>query len=64
MKWSKFILIFFLTVGSSMACFSQEKELSWEELQKQYKFPEWYTEARFGIWVHWGAQTEPLQGGG
>jgi len=48
----------------SITCFSQKKELSWEELTDQYEFPEWYTEARFGIWAHWGAQTEPEMGGG
>lgn len=48
----------------SLSCFSQDKELSWKELSENYEFPEWYTEARFGIWVHWGAQTAPLQGGG
>ena len=43
---------------------AQDKVLSWNELHKVYKYPSWYTEARFGIWVHWGAQTAPLKGGG
>jgi len=55
-------LVFTLFVCTS--AYSQQKELTWEELREQYEFPAWYTEARFGIWVHWGAQTEPLQGGG
>lgn len=38
--------------------------LSWEELSKQYKVPEWFTSARFGVWVHWGAQSVPESGGG
>ena len=44
--------------------YSQSKDMTWEQLQKEYKFPEWYTKARFGIWVHWGAQTQPRMGGG
>lgn len=37
---------------------------TWEELQKQYEFPRWYTEARFGIWVTIGPQSQPEMGGG
>ncbi|MBV7530771.1 alpha-L-fucosidase [Chitinophaga sp. sic0106] len=44
--------------------FAQQKDLSWQELRNQYQFPTWYTEARFGIWVHWGAQAQPDSGGG
>lgn len=44
------------------AVFAQQK--NWEELRKDYQFPKWYTEARLGIWVHWGAQSQPAEGGG
>ncbi|QZT38755.1 alpha-L-fucosidase [Halosquirtibacter xylanolyticus] len=37
---------------------------TWEEVTKNYEFPTWFTEARFGIWLHWGAQTQPSKGGG
>ncbi|MBI9064437.1 MAG: alpha-L-fucosidase [Marinilabiliaceae bacterium] len=63
-QYLKHLLFVFLAIVLSVNCYSQDKELTWEELRGQYKFPQWYTEARFGIWVHWGAQTEPLQGGG
>jgi len=53
------VMLVFCTSG-----YSQEKGMTWAELQKIYKFPKWYTEARFGIWVHWGAQTQPKFGGG
>ena len=26
---------------------------SWESLQ-QYRVPEWFRDAKFGIWAHWG----------
>lgn len=38
--------------------------LSWEELREHFKCPDWFEEARFGIWLHWGAQSQPAQGGG
>ena len=53
----------FITV-LSFPSYAQQKESSWEELRGIYEFPAWYTEARFGIWVHWGAQTQPERGGG
>ncbi len=60
----KHILFLLFAITTSITCYSQEKELTWEELGEQYEFPKWYTEARFGIWVHWGAQTQPKEGGG
>ena len=33
----------------------------WESL-KQYKTPEWFRDAKFGIWAHWSAQCVPEQG--
>ena len=34
---------------------------SWESLA-QYQTPEWFTDAKFGIWAHWTAQCVPEQG--
>jgi hypothetical protein len=34
---------------------------SWESL-KQYEVPEWFRNAKFGIWAHWGPQCQPGQG--
>jgi alpha-L-fucosidase len=36
-------------------------EPTWESL-RQYKVPEWYRNAKFGIWAHWGPQCQPEQG--
>lgn len=33
----------------------------WQSL-KQYKTPEWYKDAKFGIWAHWGPQCQPEAG--
>jgi alpha-L-fucosidase len=36
-------------------------EPSWESLQ-QYKVPDWFRNAKFGIWAHWGPQCQPERG--
>ena len=33
----------------------------WESLA-QYRTPEWYRDAKFGIWAHWGPQCQPEAG--
>jgi alpha-L-fucosidase len=34
---------------------------SWESLS-QYQVPEWFRDAKFGIWAHWGPQCQPERG--
>lgn len=34
---------------------------TWESL-KQWRMPEWFRDAKFGIWAHWTAQCVPEQG--
>jgi alpha-L-fucosidase len=34
---------------------------TWQSLQ-QYETPEWFRNAKFGIWAHWGPQCQPEQG--
>jgi len=34
---------------------------TWDSLE-QYKCPEWFRDAKFGIWAHWSAQCVPEQG--
>ena len=34
---------------------------SWESLRK-YECPDWFRDAKFGIWAHWTAQCVPEQG--
>ena len=31
-------------------------EPTWESLESQYQTPEWFRNAKFGIWAHWGPQ--------
>jgi alpha-L-fucosidase len=34
---------------------------TWKSLE-QYQVPDWYRNAKFGIWAHWGPQCEPEDG--
>ena len=36
-------------------------EPTWDSL-KQYKTPDWFRDAKFGIWAHWGPQCQPEYG--
>ena len=29
---------------------------------KQYQCPDWFRDAKFGIWAHWGPQSVPMEG--
>ncbi len=54
MKWISLILFTFLLNLS----FAQNFEPNLESLQ-QYECPEWFSDAKFGIYVHWGVYSVP-----
>src|SRR5689334_17399456 len=33
-----------------------------ESFQKGYRCPEWFRDAKLGIWAHWGPQSVPMAG--
>jgi alpha-L-fucosidase len=35
---------------------------TWESLRQNYQCPEWFRDAKFGIWAHWSAQCVPEEG--
>ena len=35
---------------------------TWGSLEAQYKVPEWFEDAKFGIFCHWGVQCVPEAG--
>ncbi|WP_128915393.1 alpha-L-fucosidase [Granulicella sibirica] len=37
-------------------------EPSWNSLKAHYKTPDWFRDAKFGIWAHWSAQCQPEEG--
>ncbi len=37
-------------------------QATWESLAGHYTTPEWFRDAKFGIWAHWSAQCVPEEG--
>ena len=35
---------------------------TWASLEQNYHLPDWYRDAKFGIWMHWGPQCQPGDG--
>jgi alpha-L-fucosidase len=35
---------------------------TWASLTQNYRAPDWFRDAKFGIWAHWSAQCVPEQG--
>lgn len=64
---NKLIVVLLVLATGGIQAKSHEKiqkgkfEASWESLQ-QYQTPEWYRNAKLGIWAHWGPQCEPENG--
>ncbi len=68
------LMLFALLAGSQSACQNTSSKSSetdvlqaarfeptWDSLQ-QYSCPEWFRDAKFGIYVHWGVYSVPAQG--
>ncbi len=37
-------------------------EATWESLEQNYTVPEWFKDAKFGIFIHWGVYSVPATG--
>jgi hypothetical protein len=65
MKVTKFILTTVFCFGTWIISKAQTLEApfqpNWESLS-QYKCPEWYKNAQFGIFIHWGVYSVPAFG--
>ncbi|HEX5397652.1 MAG TPA: alpha-L-fucosidase [Verrucomicrobiae bacterium] len=54
--------ISFIVVNTSSEPVAAGKfQPTWDSL-KQYQCPQWFRDAKFGIWAHWGPQCEPEDG--
>jgi len=51
-----FFLLFFLGMGRVAP--AQQYEPTWESLDKR-PVPEWFKDAKFGIFIHWGVYSVP-----
>ena len=41
---------------------AQTFEPTWQSLSENYQTPEWFADAKLGIWAHWGLQCVPEAG--
>lgn len=48
--------------GSGHAQGARPVAPTWESLASRYQVPEWFRDAKFGIWAHWGPQCQPEWG--
>ncbi|RZM28331.1 MAG: alpha-L-fucosidase, partial [Sphingomonas sp.] len=37
-------------------------EPNWPSLVSNYRYPDWFRDAKLGLWAHWGPQSVPEQG--
>ena len=55
---SRFILLLFIIAASTKTQAQQRFQATWESL-KTYQTPDWFKDAKFGIFIHWGVYSVP-----
>ena len=55
---SRFILLLFIIAASTKTQAQQRFQSTWESL-KTYQTPDWFKDAKFGIFIHWGVYSVP-----
>lgn len=56
------LLIMLLLISAGLKAQNQSVESSWESLRSR-PYPEWFTNAKLGIFIHWGVYSVPSYGG-
>lgn len=57
---SQLLLVFFLVLATTHASAEEFRyEADWESIRSQYECPEWFRDAKFGIFVFWGPASVP-----
>ena len=70
MKKHTVILIYICVIATLLSCSPIKHEVvmegqytpTWESLAQYKQAPDWFRDAKFGIWAHWGPQCQPEQG--
>ncbi len=58
-KTNKYVLLAFFSIIVSSSITAQERfQPTWESL-KIYQTPDWFRDAKFGIFIHWGVYSVP-----
>lgn len=63
-------ILWALPIFLACSCFASQNEVvmegefkpAWESLSHYNQAPDWFRDAKFGIWAHWGPQCEPESG--
>jgi alpha-L-fucosidase len=58
----KILLACLLSTSLLLPATAQQMFKPTDESLQQYRYPEWFRDAKFGIWAHWGPQAVPRQG--
>ncbi|AWV98380.1 alpha-L-fucosidase [Arcticibacterium luteifluviistationis] len=59
----KKITLTLLLVAGFLSAFSQERyREDWDQIATKYEIPEWFKDAKFGIFIHWGVYSVPAYG--
>ncbi len=63
-KQLKIIAVLFLFISTQLQGQAQEGEKFKPNMEslRQYQCPDWFRDAKFGIWSHWGPQSVPMHG--
>jgi alpha-L-fucosidase len=48
--------------GASLSAVSGPFSPTWESIRASYEYPEWFRDAKFGIFLHWGLYSVPAHG--
>ena len=57
-----FTTTFFVTASAQEFSIQAGPYQPTETSLKQYRYPDWFRDAKFGIWAHWGPQAVPRHG--
>ena len=58
----KKILYFAILVAALAVSCRPKYEPTWESLSAYDRAPEWFGDAKLGMWAHWGPQCQPEDG--
>jgi alpha-L-fucosidase len=62
--WYKPIVFAKFPLKSLAAGEKKDASGNWDQVAAKWECPEWFKDAKFGLWLHWGPQTVPATGGG
>jgi alpha-L-fucosidase len=48
--------------ASAMGSAAGPVQANWPSLVTNYRYPDWFRDAKLGLWAHWGPQSVPEQG--